>query len=110
METKPRTGWTAREAFACACCWAYFGKPEDRDDTPEAYWLRITEHARNSYRAEANERMLLAVARGQAVAVPPVNSFQEGQMNALTAALRMKSEHRVRQIVDAVLRTFKVTA
>lgn len=100
---RPRPGWTAREALACAYCWAEFHNPEDRSDTPETYWLRITERARNECRAIANDRLLLAVARGQAVAVPPTASLRAGQFEALKAALSLKMDHRVRQILDAIV-------
>ena len=100
-------GWTAREAFACAYCWSEFANPETRGDSPEQYWLSITERARNECRSVANDSLLLSVARGQAVAVPPVGSLREGQFAALVAALDMKAEHRVRKILDAVFRVFK---
>lgn len=41
------------EMMAIAICWAGFVSPEKRDDTPEEYWSRITEKARDHYRAVA---------------------------------------------------------
>lgn len=100
-------GWTAREALACAYCWAEFAHPEGRTDTPEQYWLSVTERARNECRSIANARLLLAVARGQAVAVLPPEGLRAGDLQRLTSALNMKMEHRVRAILAAVFNTFK---
>jgi hypothetical protein len=107
QETKPRPGWTAREAFACAYCWSEFASPEDRMDSPETYWLHITERARNECRAIANDILLLAVARGEATAIPRSANFRAGQFDSLKTELGMKLDHRVRQIYDAVFRVFK---
>ncbi|WP_428491635.1 hypothetical protein [Rhodopila sp.] len=99
--------WTAREALACAYCWTEFANAEERQDTPETYWLSITERARNDCRSIANKKLLLAVARGHAVAVPPVAGLQEGQFAALKEALGIKADNRVRKVLNAVVSTFK---
>lgn len=102
-----RSEWTAREALACAYCWVEFSTPEDRPDSPEQYWLGITEKARNECRAIANERLLLAVARGQAVPVLPSAGLAEGQFAKVKAALGIKSDYRVRAIIDVVRSALK---
>jgi len=100
-------GWTAREALACAYCWAAFACPQDREDTPEGYWLSISEQARNWYRDGVDKLFLLSVIQREAVAVPPVHSLGTPKIKELATALNMKAEHRVRKILTAVLMTFK---
>ena len=75
--------------------------------SPETYWLSITEKARNECRAVANELLLLAVARKQAVAVTPAASLSGIQLDRLAAALQLTKLHRVKAILDAVFYTFK---
>jgi len=94
--------WTAREAFACAYCWAEFSAPEDRGDSPEAYWLSITERARNECRQIANQKWLLAVARNQAVAVTSPHMFSETERAAIGAEVGIKSPSRIWKIIMAV--------
>ena len=98
--------WTAREAFACALCWSEFQAPETRADTPETYWLSITERARNSIRQAANEKMLLAIARRDAVAVPHCNAVTGKVFTTLKDELGLKVDYRVRQVLSAVWTTF----
>lgn len=98
--------WTKAEALACAFCWAEFSKPEDRPDTPEQYWLRITERSRQECRKIVKDRYLLAVAFRQAAPVfPPIN-LTEKQMEAAREALGLKARHRVYQTIQAIHRVF----
>ena len=94
--------WTAREAFACAYCWSEFANPETRGDSPEGYWLAITEKARSSCRRVANEKWLLAVARGQAMAIAGAEMFTQEERAALGANVRIKADYRITRLIDAV--------
>ena len=98
--------WTAREAFACALCWAEFYNPERRADTPEQYWLSITERARSDIRTVANRRLVVATARGEAVALLPWNGIPPSQQEAVRAAVGLKSLHRVGKMFEAVRGAF----
>lgn len=110
VETSRRPGWTAREALACAYCWAEFASPEHRADSPEAYWASITEQARNRSRAAANELLLLAVARGEAVAMTAAPTSREGQFEALKDALGLKADRRVHSIWTAIFVALRARA
>ena len=82
--------WTRAEAMACAYCWAEFPNPEDRPDTPEQYWLRITERSRQECRKIVKDRYLLAVASRQAAPVfPPSNLSEEKFGNYIHDSLDM---------------------
>jgi hypothetical protein len=95
--------WTAREALACALCWAEFSSPENIGvASPEAYWLSLPSQARDLYRSEANKKWLLAVVRGQAVAVTSPHMFSEAERAAIGAEVGIKSPSRVRKIIAAV--------
>jgi hypothetical protein len=98
--------WTAREAMACALCWAGFYDPRDTGNpnhgSPEAYWRTITERARCDYREAANKQLMLAVARGQAVPIMPPNAVSVSDMQHMGAKMGLKSLHRVRQVYAAV--------
>jgi hypothetical protein len=94
--------WTAREAMACALCWAEFSAPETRGDDPVAYWLSITERARNDCRRAANQKWLLTVARGQAVAVTSPHMFSEAERAAMAAEIGIKAPSRIWKIIMAV--------
>lgn len=98
--------WTAREAFACALCWSGFHGAEERSDTPEQYWLGITEKARNDYRRIAGERLVVATARGEAIALLPWRGLPPSQQEAVRAAVGLKSMHRVSKVFDAVRGAF----
>ena len=98
--------WTAREAMACAYCWAEFYHPENRADSPEVYWLSVTERTRNDCRRLANQRLMLAVARGEAVPVLPSSAMTEAQIAAVGDGMRVKARHRIHRAVDAVYRAF----
>jgi len=98
--------WTAREALACALCWAEFYHPEKRTDSPEAYWLSVTERTRNDCRRIANQRLLLAVARGEAVPVLPSSAKTDAQIAAVGEGMQIKARHRIYRAVDAVYRAF----
>jgi hypothetical protein len=103
-ETAPIT-WTAREALACAYCWAEFNSPEKTGiASPEAYWLSIHERAREECRRVANQRWLLAVARGNAFAVTSPHMFSEAERVAIGAEIGIKSPSRIWKIIDAVRR------
>lgn len=82
--------WTPHEALACALCWAGFASPEEymKDDTPQEYWIRVPPKTRDVYRRRANARMLLAVARGQAVAILAESSKEGEAMKAQAVTLR----------------------
>lgn len=99
-------GWTPHEIFACAFCWAEFSRPEDRTDTPEQYWLRLTEQKHNMYRGIAKRLRLLSVARYNSAPVPIDGYLEEGEFEKLKDALRMKADHRVRAILKAVANAF----
>jgi len=94
--------WTAREAMACAYCWAEFFTPEALGESPEAYWLSITEAARNDYRRVANNLWLLAVARGEAVAVTSPHMFTPDERAAIGAEVGVKAPSRIWKIIMAV--------
>lgn len=94
--------WTAREAMACAYCWAEFANPEARGDDPVTYWLGITEKARSECRTIANKRLLLAVARKQAVPLLPPDSLTNDDKAAIGAAMRLKAWWRVNRCIYAV--------
>jgi hypothetical protein len=101
--------YTAREAFAIAYCWAEFSEPENTSHgSPEAYWAKISEAARNECRKVANRLLLLAVARGQAVALA-TEYLQDHQFIADVAAeLGMKQKERVRTMVAGVHKVARV--
>lgn len=65
MAASDRVIWTAREAFAAAYCWSEFSDPSDRADTPETYWLGITEKARNECRRRGRLRTGIHDAHGR---------------------------------------------
>ena len=94
--------WTAREAMACAYCWAEFSTPENRGESPEAYWLHITEAARSDCRRIANGLSLLAVARGEAVAVTSPHTFTTDERAAIGAECGIKAPSRIWKIIMAV--------
>ncbi len=98
--------WTRAEAMACALCWAEFNKPEDRPDTPEQYWLRITETSRQECRKIVKDRYLLAVAFRQAAPVFPPGNLSDEQFTAAQEAIGIKARHRVWAILQAVHRVF----
>ncbi|HEX3863556.1 MAG TPA: hypothetical protein VHY35_17875 [Stellaceae bacterium] len=101
--TAPRPApWTAKEALACAICWAGFIKSENRQDTPEQYWLGLSEQARNSYRRTVREEGLLALVRGQAIVLPHATNFTEAQWTAFGAEVGLKQRWRMTQIVNAL--------
>lgn len=103
------TLWTAREAFACAYCWSEFSQPETLSDTPESYWLKTDERARNECRAIANNLMLLSVARGQGVVLPQPGNVPACEFAMVRDDLGLKREARVREILAAVYRAFRRT-
>lgn len=105
MKTVP-IRWTRSEAMACALCWAEFSKPEDRPDTPEQYWLRITERSRQECRKIVKDRYLLAVAFRQAAPLFPPGNMTEKQLEAARDVLGLKARHRVWQILQAIHHTF----
>ncbi len=95
--------WTAREAMACAYCWSEFNDQEKTGiASPEAYWLGITEAARNDCRRAANQKWLLAVARGQAVAITSPHMFTEDERAAIGAEVGIKAPSRIWKIILAV--------
>lgn len=100
--------WTAKEAMAMAYCWSEFSVPEYSmvGMDPLTYWRGIDERARNECRTLANELLLVALAKGQAVAVLPPEGLREGELDRLKIALGMTKEHRVRQILMAVWSVF----
>lgn len=105
MSDRPRPAdvvWTAREAFACAYCWSEFASPETRGDSPEQYWMSITEKARSSCRRVANEKWLLAVARGQAMAITGADMFSAEERASLGASAGIKAEYRITRLISAV--------
>lgn len=102
--TYPKIVWTAKETMACALCWAGFDKPWHRTDTPEQYWVSITEQSRNHFRTEAKRRLLLAVARGGAVPVMQHTNLREGQFEAIGAAIGLTKRHRIIQIIHGIRR------
>lgn len=103
--------WTAREAMACALCWVGFHDPEKtKNGSPEAYWRDISESARCVYRRAANDQLLLAVARGQAVPIVPGNALTDRDMAHLGEKMRLKATHRIRQCYDAVWHVFALKA
>lgn len=99
--TPPDVVWTAREAFACALCWAEFSCPEERDDTPEQYWLSITPRARADCRHWANKFLLLAVARGHAVAILPPGEWLDSDRSLFGSKVGITTRRRIYQIVKA---------
>lgn len=104
----PKAVWTAREAMACAYCWAEFNNPENTGlGSPEAYWLSITEHARNNCRRVANRMMLLAVARGQALAMHPPGNWDAREHVALGEAMGIKAHWRVSRAINGVWAALK---
>lgn len=94
--------WTARETFACALCWSGFARPPLGAYTPETYWADLPDLARNQYRAQANALLLLAVARGDAVALTGPSGMEERTKGAYRAALGLKQDHRLWQVLQAV--------
>lgn len=103
--------WTAREALACAYCWAEFHQPEMNGfSSPEAYWCSISEAARNDCRRVANERMLLAVARGQAEPMAPPLSWSDDTWQHVAAHMRLKTRHKVERYVHAVWLALRMKA
>jgi hypothetical protein len=103
--------WTAREALACAYCWAEFNEPEKTGyGSPETYWLSITEAARNDCRRVANRRLLLAVARGEAVAMLPPPSFTPDAMGHFATKMGLTAMHRVRRNVESVWKVLRMRA
>ncbi len=99
--------WTRAEAMACAYCWAEFSEPEKiRSDTPEQYWLSISERARQECRKIVKDRYLLAIAFRQAAPVLPLANLTEEQTLAVQEALSLKARYRVRNIIQAVYQTF----
>jgi hypothetical protein len=100
--TQTDVKWTAREALACAYCWSEFGSPEDRNETPEEYWSRISERARNDCRAVANELLLLSVVRKETVAMPPPRTIREDVVLLIGAKIGIKNRSRLTKILDGV--------
>lgn len=100
----PPIRWTTKEVMACAYCWAEFVHPERHmpEDTPETYWLRISERARNECREIAKARLLVAVATGQAPALPHPANISDEQIAAFGAAARLKQRHRIDRIIMAL--------
>lgn len=95
--------WTAREAMACAYCWSEFNAPEKTGvASPEAYWLSITERARNDCRRIANDMLLLAVARGQARAMMPPATWDTGKRVNLATAMNIRAPWRVSKAIHGV--------
>lgn len=99
-----RTAWTAEEAMACALCWAEFRHPEEREDTPERYWLSITEQAREKIRNITATQNVLRVACGQAVAVPDPTFISVDQLKLFARGGRISSlsYKRLREIIVAL--------
>lgn len=98
--------WTAREAIACAYCWSEFKAPDLAfpGGCPEQYWRHISERARNECRAIANKRLLLAVARGQALAIPPEGYLSNDSIRLIGANIGIARTWRVRQIIGGLWR------
>jgi hypothetical protein len=97
--------WTAREALACAQCWAEFYEPEKTGfASPETYWLSLPPKTRDIYRRAANKNLLLAVVRGQAVALLPSASLRDADVAELGEAISVRQQWRIRRLVDAVYR------
>jgi len=95
--------WTAREALACALCWAEFSSPERTGvSSPETCWLGLPAKTRDTYRREANQKLLLAVARGDAVAITSPHMFTPAECAAIGADLGIKSPARTWKIIAAV--------
>lgn len=99
--------WTARETFACSLCWSGFAKPPLGAHTPETYWLDLPDLARNQYRAQANALLLLAVARGDAVALVGPSGMEERTKGAYRTALGLKQDHRLWQVLQSVYNVTK---
>ena len=99
--------WTAQESLACALCWAGFSAPDEcmKDQTPQEYWLLLPDRTRNTYRHEAKVRMLLAIARGQAVAVTPASSWTKYYLDIVGRKAGLKVSHRIWKIVNIVYYT-----
>lgn len=98
--------WTRAEALACAYCWCEFSKPESRPDSPEAYWLGVTERTRMECRKIVKARHLLAVAMRQAAALFPPNNLTDEQVDRVREAIGLKARHRVWQTLQGIYRTF----
>ena len=103
--------WTAKEALACAYCWTEFYDPEKSGfDSPEAYWVSITERARCDCRNAAHRLLLLAVARGECVAIMPPIAITDKDEAHLGEKMRLKASHRIRECYAAVWHVFAIKA
>jgi hypothetical protein len=101
----PDVTWTAREALACAQCWAEFYDPEKTGwASPETYWLGLPEKTRNIYRSAANKHLMLAIVRGQAVALLPSANLRDAEIAALGQEIGMRQQWRIRRVVDGLYR------
>jgi len=101
--------YTAGEAFAIAYCWAEFSEPENTaHESPEAYWASITEAARNECRKVANRLLLLAVARGQAVALATEHLSDDQFISDVAAELQMRGRDWVRTMIAGVHKVARV--
>ncbi len=99
--------WTAREAMACALCWVEFSSPEKTGfASPETYWLGLPEATRNLYRRSANKRLLLAVARGEAVPMLPPGSLTGDDETSLMQEMGLQQKWRANRLAAAVHRWF----
>lgn len=103
--------WTAREAMACAYCWSEFNAPEKTGfSSPEAYWLHISEWARNDCRRIANDMLLLAVARGQARAMLPPDTWDADKMTTLANTIGIRAPWRISRAIRGVWDLLKARA
>lgn len=91
--------WTRTEAMACAYCWAEWPHPETRTDTPEQYWLSVSERTRQECRRIVKSRRLVAVAMRQAASLPPPANLTTPNLAELATALGLKTDSRVRRIL-----------
>jgi hypothetical protein len=98
--------WTRTEAMACAYCWCEFSKPEGRSDTPEQYWIGVSEKTRQECRKITKDRYLVAVALRQAAPLFPPNSLTDAQIDAVRDAIGLKARHRVWQTLQGIYRVF----
>ena len=64
--------------------------------------MESTEKARNGCRRVADEKWLLAVARGQAMAIAGAEMFTQEERAALGANVRIKADYRITRLLDAV--------
>jgi len=99
--------WSAREALACAYCWSGFINPEKRTDTPEQYWLSLSERVRQAYRDDVERASLLDVSHGSAMALHPAAALTDEFHRNFGDRIGVKAANRVTKILKELFYALK---